>query len=171
MNVKRRLVQLITAALQLGLLVALFLPFMHDYDLSKSLWSMATEGMSTGSVSDILSGSLFYVPVVVSLLLVALLDSKIRYGIALLSSAMGFSLLLTQAVFPAFSMSYLFSVYQIGLYLTLTFEVLTIVSCCIGICEKPVDASAPKKVSPKRNTVEIPVIVLPETPKAEKVKK
>ena len=168
---KKRIVQLVTVLLQLGLLVALFLPITRDYDVSKSLWSMATEGMATGSVQDILAGSIYYVPVVVSLLLVMLLDSKIRYALALLSSSMGLSLLLTQAVFPAFSMPYLFSIYQIGLYLSLLFEVLTIVFCCIGICDKSGREPVKNKVSPKRNTVEIPVIVVPESPKIEKVKK
>ena len=49
---KYQLIKWVTIVLQLGLLGVLFVPFIHDYELSLSLWNIIQDGYRTGSLED-----------------------------------------------------------------------------------------------------------------------
>lgn len=148
----KKLVQIVTVALQAGLLAVLFVPAIHDYELSLSLWNVIATGYQTYSWEDILTYSVYYIPVLAGILLVALLESRLRYGVSLLSASMGLMLTLSQYLFPALGASYLFPVYQWGLYLLLALECAVILFSFIGICQKdapaPVEAPLPEDAQP-----------------------
>lgn len=159
---KYKVIKWITVVLQLGLLGALFLPFVHDYELSASLWSVITNGYRNGALEVIFTYALYYIPVVVGILLVLLLESRLRYGISLLAATMGLTLTLSRTLFPAIAAGwYTFAVYQMGLYVLLGLECAVILFSLIGICckEPPLPAYL-QPVDPKTDTAEI---VLPST--------
>lgn len=153
---KQKVVKWITVLLHLGLLGVLFVPFLHDYELSLSLWNSIWEGYRIWDVESILNYSVYYVPVIIGLLLVTLLESRVRYGISLLSAGLGLSFTLTRYLYPALVNGYQFAVYQMGLYLLLALECAVILFSLIGICLKE---NAPNRrlatVDPKADTAEI----------------
>lgn len=134
--IRKRLVRVLTAILQGAILVCLFLPAVQDYDQRVSIWGRTLQAFDFHSTADILTCCLYFIPVLIGLLLVVLLDSKFRYAVSLLAAGMGLTLVLSQFIFPALSQSYLFSVYQPGLYLLLLFQALTILTSIAGICQK-----------------------------------
>lgn len=134
--IKKRLVQALTAILQGAILVTLFLPAIQDYDKTVSLWNRTLQAFQFHSTGDIFTQCLYFVPVLIGLLLVILLDSKFRYAVSLLAAGMGLTLTLSQFFFPALSQTYLFSVYQPGLYLLLLFQALTVLTSIAGVCQK-----------------------------------
>lgn len=163
---KYQLIKWVTIVLQLGLLGALFIPFIHDYELSSSLWDIIQDGYRTGSLEDVLTFMLYYVPVAIGALLVLLLESRIRYGISLLSAAMGLTLTLTQYLFPALAAGYSLVVYQMGLYVLLGLQCAVILFSLIGICSKgPAIPAYLQPVNPSSDTAEI---LLPESVKKKK---
>ena len=132
----KKLTPLATIILQSGILVALLLPAILNYDESSSLLEYLISSFKSGHTTIVLTGALYYVSVLAGVFLTALLDSKIRYAVVLMSATMGLTLVLVQFIFPALQDSYLFSTYQIGIYLLLGCQFITIVFSCIGICAK-----------------------------------
>lgn len=133
---KKRLVQTLTAILQGAILVSLFLPAVQDYERFQSIWERTRFAFQIQNTADIFTNCLYFIPIIIALLLVILLESKFRYAVSLLAAGMGITLTLSQFIFPALSQNYLFSVYQPGLYLLLLFQSLTILTSIAGICLK-----------------------------------
>ncbi len=153
---KYKIIKWVTIILQLGLLGVLFVPFIHDYELSSSLWDIIRDGYRTGTLADVLTFTLYYVPVAIGIIVVLLLDSRVRYGISLLSATMGLTLTLTQYLFPALAAGYSLVIYQAGLYILLGLECAVILFSLIGICCKdPALPSYLQPVDPLSDTAEI----------------
>ena len=81
--VRKRILQIATILLDVLALSALFLPAFENYGATDSLWTQITENFLTGSPSGILTDAIYYLPIIVSGILVALLESKIRYAVTL----------------------------------------------------------------------------------------
>ena len=99
--VRKRILQIATILLDVLALSALFLPAFENYGATDSLWTQITENFLTGSPSGILTDAIYYLPIIVSGILVALLESKIRYAVTLFAASGGLTLLLSQYLFPA----------------------------------------------------------------------
>lgn len=154
---KNKVIKWITILLQLGLLGVLFVPFVHDYEFSRTLWDNILKSYQSGNLADVLTYGIYYIPVAVGTLLVLLLESRVRYGIALLSASMGFTLTLSQYLFPALSAGYQFAVYQPGLYVLLGLQCAVILFSLIGICcKEPPLPSYLQPVDFKNDTAELP---------------
>ena len=105
--VRKRILQIATILLDVLALSALFLPAFENYGATDSLWTQITENFLTGSPSGILTDAIYYLPIIVSGILVALLESKIRYAVTLFAASGGLTLLLSQYLFPAVEQAYL----------------------------------------------------------------
>ncbi len=133
---KKRLVQTLTVILLGAILVSLFFPAVQDYAQFQSFWDRTLFAFQTHNTADLFTNCLYFIPILIALLLIVLLESKFRYAVSLLAAGMGATLTLSQYIFPAFSQNYLFSVYQPALYLLLLFQTLAIFTSIIGICLK-----------------------------------
>ena len=132
----QRFFRIVLVCVLAGMLVCLFLPAFQDYDRVFSLGSIVLEQFRLGHMSEILCGSLYYVPVIAAGLLVALLDGRLRYAISLLACVCGFTLMLVQYFFLALESSYLFGVYLPGLYVLAGLQLLGIVLSIVALCSK-----------------------------------
>lgn len=155
--VRKRIIQIATILLDLLALVALFLPAFENLGATDSLWTRISENFSAGSASGILTDSIYYLPVIVSGILVALLESKLRYGVTLLSASSGLTLLLSQYLFPAVEKSYLGAVYQVGLYALLAVQGALILVSFAGICVKDEPKAQEPPIDFRRSTMELPL--------------
>ena len=156
--VRNKLVQICALLLELLSLTALFLPAFDNYGARKSFWNLITEDFSSGAAGGILTNSLYYLPVIISGILLILLESKIRYGFSLLSASAGLTLLLSQYLFPAVEAPYLGESYQVGLYALAAVQCALILLSFFGICLK--ESSDNRKETPvdfKSNTLELPL--------------
>lgn len=155
--VRKRILQIATILLDLLALAALFLPAFENYGSTDSLWTQVSENFAAGSASGILTDAIFYLPIIVSGILVALLESKIRYAVTLFSASAGLTLVLSQYLFPAVEKAYLGSVYQVGIYALLAVQAALILASCAGICMRDEPKSQEPPIDFKRDTMELPI--------------
>ena len=94
---------------------------------------------------------------IVSGILVALLESKIRYAVTLFAASGGLTLLLSQYLFPAVEQAYLGAVYQVGLYALLAVQIALLLVSCAGICLKEEPKGQGPSIDFKRDTLELPI--------------
>ena len=155
--VRKRILQIATILLDVLALSALFLPAFEIYGATDSLWPQITENFRTGSPSGILTDAIYYLPIIVSGILVALLESKIRYAVTLFAASGGLTLLLSQYLFPAVEQAYLGAVYQVGLYALLAVQIALLLVSCAGICLKEEPKGKEPSIDFKRDTLELPI--------------
>lgn len=152
---KHRFIQVLTVCFQLCLLAVLFVPVTYDYNVSVTLWDKIRESYQVGNANDLLTLALYYVPVIATMIFVVIFESNFKYVLAAISSSMGLTLTLIQYIFPALASPYLFQVYQIGLYLLIAIQCITIVLCIIGTCLKIDNAQQSEYVDTRSDTEEI----------------
>lgn len=153
---KHRFVQILTICFQLCLLAVLFVPVMYDYGSSVTLWDKICQSYQSGNANDILTLSLYYIPVIITIVFMVVFEGRFRYVLAAMVSSMGLTITLIQFVFPAFASPYLFQIYQIGLYLLLSLQIITIILCIVGVSLNQCDADKPNQyIDTKSDTEEI----------------
>lgn len=155
--VRKRIIQIAVILLDVMALAALFLPAFENYGATDSLWTQISEHFMTGSPSGILTDAIYYLPIIVSGILVALLESKIRYAVTLFAASGGLTLLLSQYLFPAVEQAYLGAVYQVGLYALLAVQVALLLASCAGICLKDEPKGMDASIDFRRDTMELPI--------------
>lgn len=153
---KHRFVQVLTVCFQLCLLAVLFVPIRGDYNVSVTLWDKIVQSYKTASAGDILTLSLYYLPVIITTIFVALFEGRFKYVLAAVSSSLGLTITLVQFIFPAVSDTYLFYIYQVGLYILISIQVATVILCVVGVSlKRPEEMSREDKIDTKSDTQEL----------------
>lgn len=130
---KNKFIKVLTVCLQICLLIALFIPITQEYSNKITIWSKIVESFRLANSELILVNSLYYLPNIISIILVVVFSGRIKYLLAAVSSTFGISVLLIQYIFPAVATPYLFYVYNLGLYVILALQFLIIILCILGV--------------------------------------
>ncbi len=150
-----KFIQILTVCFQLCLLFALFVPVTQDYGVSVSIWNEIVQSFKTANAEYMLTFSFYYLPNIITMILLVVFQNKIKYLLSAVASAFGLSIVLIQYIFPAIASPYLFSIYDIGLYVILGLQFAVIISCIIGVSlGDPIDNDLPY-VDFKKDTQEI----------------
>lgn len=159
--IKRKIIYVITVILHVLILISLFLPAIKDYNVTSSIMGKVYDTLSSGDKTYIFTYAVYYIPIIISGIVIALLDNRVKYVFGVISSTLGLALSLYMFIFPAMGNNYLFATYQFGIYTLLLLQVTTILLCSIGISLKNIEDINPieddKAVDAKSFTTEIPV--------------
>ena len=154
---KKRFIQILTICFQVGLLVAMFIPIMQENSNNVTIWNKIVEDFKSGNSELILIDSLYYIPNIITIILVAIFKTKIKYLLAAVASSFGVSILLIQYIFPAVATPYLFYTYSLGFYAIPALQFLIIIFCILGISLDEIKGENPILTDrqAKENTQEI----------------
>ena len=156
--VQRKIVQIVAVILHVLILISLFLPAMNEYGEIYSMARIIYEAISVGNKTYIITYAMFYLPIIVSGILIALIDGRNKYIVGIVSSTIGLSLSLYMFIIPAIGNDYLFATYEFGLYSMTILQAVTLLICCIGACFKDGNYSEDEiTVDEKGFTSEIPI--------------
>lgn len=137
--IKQKIVQTIAVILHILILISLFFPAFNEYGETYSMAGKIYKTILTGDKAYIITYAMFYLPIIVSGILIALIDGRNKYIVGIISSTIGISLSLYMFLIPAIGNNYLFTIYEFGLYTMSILQVSTLLICCIGVCLKKVN--------------------------------
>ncbi len=130
---KFKFIQIVTVCFQLCLLFALFIPVIEDYGTDVTIWSKIIQSFKTANAEYMLTFSFYYLPNIITMILLIVFKSKVKYLLSAVASSFGLSIVLIQYIFPAVANPYLFYVYSAGVYIILSLQVAVIILCIIGV--------------------------------------